>query len=144
MTTADLEIAAYVAAHRIFNGLPSPDRATPGGYRSAMIDKIAEEIKSAFSVHDLASSEPGASPEVESVRHSEDLPPGLQQTRHWRQMRHAFDLGGIPGTAYRPCLKCGMLYPFEMHYTPSGEPLQPAHVEPTASDEAAISGEANP
>jgi hypothetical protein len=159
MTFYELEVAAYAAAHKIYTGLPTPDRACPGGYRSAVIDQIAEAIKQAFSVHfSLASSESSPSPEVESVRHSEflpqpwaffdyanaEMPPGLQQTRHWRTLRHAFDMGGGDGTPDRPCLKCAMPHRFAMHFSPSWKPLQPAHVEPTASDEATIPGEANP
>jgi hypothetical protein len=173
MTTFELEVAAYAAAHRIYNGLPTPDRPCPGGYRSRMIDRIAEEIKTAFSVHHgLASSGSGASPEVESVRHSEyfsppvyvanqvrfyetlrsqrimadEIPSGLQQTRQWRDMRHPYDDGSpSPGIVpNRPCLKCAMPEQFWAHRLPSGEPIQPAHVEPMASDEAAIPGEANP
>jgi hypothetical protein len=54
-------------------------------------------------------------------------------------------MGGGCGTPDRPCLKCGMPYRFAMHFSPdSGEPLQPVNVEPAASGEAAISGEANP
>jgi hypothetical protein len=159
MSPYELEVAAYAAAHKIYTGLPTPDRACPGGYRSAVIDQIAEAIKQAFSVHSsLASSESSPSPEVESIRHSELSIPvyvanerefwdgirALEQTRHWRTLRHAFDMGGGHGTPDRPCLKCAMPHRFAMHFSPSWEPLQPAHVEPTASDEATIRGEANP
>ena len=51
MTATELEIAAYAAAHKINAGLPHPDRAAPGGFRSAYIDEIAEVIKQAMSVH---------------------------------------------------------------------------------------------
>lgn len=51
MTTYELEVAAYAAAHRIYNGLGQPDRACPGGYRVASIDKIAEAIMAAFEPH---------------------------------------------------------------------------------------------
>jgi hypothetical protein len=159
MSPYELEVAAYAAAHKIYTGLPTPDRACPGGYRSAVIDQIAEAIKQAFSVHSsLASSESSPSPEVESIRHSELSIPvyvanerefwdgirALEQTRHWRTLRHAFDMGGGHGNPDRPCLKCAMPHRFAMHFSPSWEPLQPAHVEPTASDEATIRGEANP
>jgi len=160
MSPYELEVAAYVAAHKIYAGLPTPDRPCPGGYRSRMIDEIAEAIKQAFSVHfSLASSESSPSPEVESVRHSELSIPAvyvandrefwdgmhaLEQTRHWRTLRHALDMGGGHGITDRPCLKCGMPDRFTMHFSPTGEPLQPAHVEPTISDEAAIPGEAKP
>lgn len=48
MTASELEAASYSAAHKIYAGLPAPDRATPGGYRSRMIDQIAEVIQKAF------------------------------------------------------------------------------------------------
>jgi len=48
MTSYELEVASYAAAHRIYNGLPMPDRACPGAYRSRMIDQIAEAIKHTF------------------------------------------------------------------------------------------------
>ena len=51
MTAYELEVAAYAAAHRIYNGLPEPDRPCPGGYRSRFIDVIADTIKQALSVH---------------------------------------------------------------------------------------------
>jgi hypothetical protein len=139
MTTFELEVAAYAAAHRIYNGLSAPDRPCPGGYRSRMIDQIAEEIKTAFSVHHgLASSGSSASPEVESVRQGhgwitgtgqafrEDIPPsGLRQTRYWRDLRHAFDSGGcINSGNLSPCLKCAMPRWYGNHFTLSGLPLQ--------------------
>jgi hypothetical protein len=51
MTAFEIEVAAYAAAHRIYNGVGQPDRPCPGGFRSRMIDRIADEIKAAFSVH---------------------------------------------------------------------------------------------
>jgi hypothetical protein len=51
MTPTELEIAAYAAAHKIYVGLPAPDRPCPGGYRSRYIDEIADTIKECLSVH---------------------------------------------------------------------------------------------
>jgi hypothetical protein len=154
MTAFELEVAANAAAREILRlehqaGSTAADQhdfnlVFSSARRSRMLDAIVRAIEQSFSVHVLASSESGPSPEVESVRHAEAVPAGLQQTRHWRSLRHAFDSGGA--TTFwllRPCLRCGMPEYFGMHFLPS-EPLQPCPVERTDSDEARIRGEAKP
>jgi len=111
MTPYELEVAAYAAAHKIYSGLPAPDRPCPGGYRSRMIDQIAETIKQAFKTDPgLASSYRESSPADATVR------PGAvseenREWRFWMQMPHIADIrvGGFV------CLRCGLLESAEVH-----------------------------
>jgi hypothetical protein len=104
MTPYELEVSAYAAAHKIYSGLPAPDRPCPGGYRSRMIDQIADTIKQTFQADPgLASSYRESSPGEVSKDNRE--------WRFWMQMPHAADIreGGFV------CLRCGQLALAEVH-----------------------------
>jgi hypothetical protein len=114
MTPYELEVAAYSAAHKIYNGLPSPDRACAGGFRSRMIDEIAGAIKEALSIHVLASTEPGAATETRSVR------PGVVLEKRdddkWKQPDWmCFVCRYMNYSVRERCRNCGMKRGMERH-----------------------------
>jgi hypothetical protein len=120
MTPYELEVSAYAAAHKIYSGLPAPDRPCPGGYRSRMIDQIAETIKETFQTDDgLASSYRETSPAGSTVRPEEVS----AQHRYWREIQHVYDDGSpCPGMLPdRPCDRCGLPQDFAP-YVPGRAP----------------------